>query len=182
MQNNALVATDGTYIAPNGVIAGTGTLEAGFLGLHVDGLMSPGINVLFPRASSAALQSAAQPQNGAATLAVSGTLTFGPTGRLAIPLIGSSPGQYGSLGITGTTSLDGVLALKFSQGYAPQQGDMFTFLTAMDGISGTFDSVAISRLMPGFEYDLSVVSGQLVLEALNDGVPLHELFLPLVGR
>jgi hypothetical protein len=115
-------------------------------------------------------------------LAISGTLTTGPTGRLAIPLIGSSAGQYGSLVITGTANLDGVLALNFSQGFAPQQGDTFTFLTATEGISGTFDSVAISGLVPGFEYELTVVDGQVTLEALNDGVPLRKVFLPLVVR
>jgi hypothetical protein len=115
-------------------------------------------------------------------LAISGTLTTGPTGRLRIPLIGSSAGQYGSLVITGTAQLDGALALDFGNGYAPDQGDRFTFLTATAGVTGTFDSVTISGLLPGFEYELSYVNGQLVLEALNDGVPLRRVYLPLVKR
>ncbi len=45
MQNNALVATNGTYISPNGVISGTGTLAVGFLGLQNDGTLAPGGNV-----------------------------------------------------------------------------------------------------------------------------------------
>jgi hypothetical protein len=115
-------------------------------------------------------------------LTVSGTLTMSATSQLRIPLIGSSAGQYGSLGITGTVHLDGMLALDFDNGYAPHQGDTFTFLTATGGVTGTFDSVAISGLMPGFEYELSYAGGQLVLEALNDGVPLRRVFLPLVRR
>ncbi|MCC6192346.1 MAG: DUF3466 family protein, partial [Anaerolineales bacterium] len=181
MMNNALVDTDGTYVAPNGVIAGTGTLAVGSLGLHIDGIMAPGIMVQFPLAQ-AALPSGAQAQNGAATLAISGTMTISPTGRLAIPLIGAGAGQYGSLAITGTASLDGVLALNFSGGFAPQQGNTFTFLTATDGVSGAFDSVTIRGLMPGFQYDLTTVGGQLVLEALNDGVPWRTLLLPWVVR
>ncbi|MCC7360323.1 MAG: DUF3466 family protein [Anaerolineales bacterium] len=182
MQNNALVATNGTYVTSNGVISGSGTLAVGFLGLQNDGTLAPGINMLYPLAPATTSQSALKLQNGTATLTVSGTLTMGPSGRLAIPLLGSGAGQYGSVAVTGTASLDGVLALSFSQGFAPQQGNTFTFLTTTGGISGTFDSVAITGLMPGFAYDLSVVSGQLVLEALNDGVPLCELFLPLVSR
>ena len=184
MKNNALVATNGTYIAPNGVITGTGTLAVNFLGLQNDGTLVPGINVLYPLASSVSRQSAGQVQAGATTttLTISGTLTMGPTGRLAIPLTGSSTGQYGRLGVTGAATLDGVLALNFGNGYAPSQGDTFTFLTATDSVTGTFDSVAISGLMPGFEYELSYAGGQLTLEALNDGEPLRKVFLPLVRR
>jgi probable HAF family extracellular repeat protein/T5SS/PEP-CTERM-associated repeat protein len=181
MENNALVATNGTYIAPNGVISGTGTLAVNFLGLQNDGTLAPGINVLYPLASAAAFQSAARTQDETATLAISGTLTIGPSGRLAIPLIGNSAGQYGSLSITGTANLAGVLALDF-QGFAPQQGDTFTFLAATEGISGAFDSAEISGLAPGFEYELAIVDGQVMLEALNDGVPLGRVFLPLVVR
>lgn len=84
--------------------------------------------------------------------------------------------------INGTAGLDGVLALDFQNGYAPSQGDTFTLLTAAEGLSGTFDSVEISGLMPGFEYEITFVDGQLVLEALNNGVPIEvgKLFLPLV--
>jgi T5SS/PEP-CTERM-associated repeat protein len=182
MQNNALIMTNGTYIAPNGVIAGTGTLAVGFLGLQNDGTLAPGIKVLYPLAPAVSRQSIARAQNGAATLAVSGTLTMGPTGRLAIPLIGSSVGQHGSLIVTGTATVDGALTLAFGGGYAPSQGDQFTFLTATQGISGTFDTLVITGLMPGFQCELSYVNGQVVLEALNDGVPLHTVFLPNVRR
>jgi T5SS/PEP-CTERM-associated repeat protein len=178
MKNNALVATNGTYITPNGVITGTGTLAVNFLGLQNDGTLAPGINILYPPAPA----NFSQTQGGATTMAISGILTMGPTGRLEIPLIGNGAGLYGSLAITGTAVLDGILALEFSNGYAPSQGDTFTLLTATDGLTGTFDSVAISGLAPGFEYEISYANGQLVLEAVNDGVALHILFLPLLLR
>lgn len=182
MKNNALVATNGTYITPNGVITGTGTLAVGFLGLQDDGTLAPGIQVNYPLVPAVSAQSPIQAQAGSATLAISGTLTIGSSGRLAIPLTGRSPGQYGSLAITATAHLDGVLALNFSNGYAPRQGDTFTFLTATQGVNGAFDNVTISGLAPGFEYKLSYVNGQVVLEALNDGMPLRMVFLPLVVR
>jgi probable HAF family extracellular repeat protein/T5SS/PEP-CTERM-associated repeat protein len=182
MSNNALVATNGTYITPNGVISGTGTLAVGFLGLQNDGTLAPGINVLYPLTIAAPSRSSLQAQEVTGTMAISGTLTTGPTGRLEIPLTGSGAGHYGSLVVTGAATLDGVLALNFSPGYAPQQGDMFTFLTATGGISGAFDSVEIGGLMPGFEYELTILDGQVTLEALNDGMPLGAIFLPLVVR
>jgi len=183
MKNNALVATNGTYITPNGVITGTGTLAVNFLGLQNDGTLAPGINVLYPTAPAASDQFSLQAQDETATLAISGTLTIGPSGQLAIPLTGQGAGMYGSVVVTGTATLDGILALKFSQGFAPQQGDTFTFLSATEGVSGTFDGVEISGLMPGFEYEITIANGQLALEALNDGIPYTQnLYLPLVIR
>ncbi len=80
-----------------------------------------------------------------------------------------------------------MLALDFQRGYAPRRGDTFTFLTAPGGVSGTFDSVEISGLAPGFQYRLTYTNGQLALEALNDGVPIsgppqRVVFLPLLRR
>ena len=195
MQNNALVATNGTIIAPNGVISGTGTLAVGFLGLQNDGTLAPGINVLYPlyRKPEACLHAAesrnaedcaadpfsGQARNGSAMLAITGTLTFGPNGRLEIPLTGSGADQYGSLAVTGAAHLDGALALKFRRGYAPRRGDRLTFVAAAGGASGAFDAVEMSGLAPGFAYRLSASNGQLTLEALNDGAPAGRAFLPL---
>ncbi len=90
----------------------------------------------------------------------------------------------GSLAVSGAAALDGVLALDFSNGFAPKQGDTFTFLSAGGGVGGTFDQVEINGLAQGFEYEITILNGQVVLEALNDGVPqqLQSLFLPLVVR
>ena len=150
----------------------------GSIGLDEEGVLGLGIT-LIPASHRTAISG---PVAGRATMVITGTLTISPTGRLEIPLVGSSPGQYGSLAVTGSAALDGVLALDFSQGYAPKQGDTFTFLTATGGTSGTFDSVEISGLAPGFEYELTIVDGQVTLEALNDGEPLRVVFLPLVVR
>ncbi len=182
MENNALVATNGTYIAPNGVVTGTGTLAVGFLGLQNDGTLAPGINVLYPGVPAAVNRSKSRTPNNVATMSITGTLTFGPTGRLEIPLTGKNAGQYGSVAVTGGANLDGVLALKFSRGFLPKKGDVFTFLTATGGVTGTFDAVEISGLAPGFNYKLTIVAGQITLEALNDGLPLGKIFLPFVAR
>lgn len=178
MKNNALVATNGTYITPNGVIVGSGTLAVNFLGLQNDGTLAPGITVLYPFVSP----STSQIQAATPTMTITGNLTSGGNGRLMIPLSGGGAGQYGNLTVDGTAVLDGVLVLDFRNGYAPKQGDTFTFVSATGALTGNFDSVEIKGLMPGFEYDLKIVNGQVVLEALNDGVPLRMIFLPLVRR
>jgi PKD repeat protein len=170
MYVNALLATDGTYISPNGVIAGTGTLSVHFSGLQNDGTLSPTINVVYPLTGTSS-RIAGQAAAGAATLTVDGALTMGASGRLEIPLTGPQPGEYGSLGVTATAALDGVLALDFQRGYAPRQGDTFTLLTAGEGTTGAFASVEISGLRPGFELEITYVDGQVALVALNDGVP-----------
>lgn len=175
MKNNALVATNGTYITPNGVITGTGTLAVNFLGLQNDGTLAPGINVLYPLAASAV-----QAQDESATLAISGTLTIRPSGRLAIPVAGNGPGQYGSLAVTGAANLDGVLALAFRGGYVPRRGDTFIFLTAAGAVAGAFDDVEISGLPPGFEYELAIENGQVTIEVLDNGLSSPTMFLPLV--
>jgi hypothetical protein len=113
-------------------------------------------------------------------MTISGTLTNGPGSRVELPVTGNAPGQYGSLAVTGTANLDGVLALDFRDGYVPSQGDTFTFLASTGGIAGAFDSVAIGGLAPGFHYELTIVDGRLVLAALNDGISSSTVFLPLV--
>lgn len=182
MLNSALVATDGTYIAPNGVITGTGTLAVNFLGLTNDGTLSPSITMVYPGVSAALNRSKSRTPSNVATMSITGTLTFGPTGRLEIPVTGKNAGQYGSVAVTGGANVDGVLALKFQRGFLPKKGDVFTFLTATGAITGAFDAVQISGLAPGFNYKLTIVAGQVTLEALNDGLFAGTIFLPFVAR
>ena len=44
-------------------------------------------------------------------------------------------------------------------------------MTQMD-----FTGVEIHGLEPGFEFEITIVDGQVVLEALNDGVPEGYIF------
>jgi probable HAF family extracellular repeat protein/T5SS/PEP-CTERM-associated repeat protein len=169
MKNNALVATNGTYIAtPADSIKGTGTLAVNFLGLQNDGVIEPGINKLFPKKNTASTSSADQTQIDPATLFIDGSLKMGPTGRLVIPITGSEPGQYGSLAVSDTAHLDGLLALDFSGDYLPQEGDSLILLTVESVLTGAFDSVEVNGLAPDFEYAITIDDGQLSLKALNN--------------
>lgn len=174
-----IIAGEGLYIAPNGTVTGTGTIIVGVIGVLNEGALSPGIPIVNTALANDP-QHQARTQQGLATMAISGTLNISPTGRLVIPVSGNSPGQYGSLAVTGAAHLDGVLALDFLSGYAPGQGDAFTFVTATDGLTGIFDRVEISGLAPGFQYELAFNDGQVVLQALNGARLSPTIFLPAV--
>ncbi|MBM4117659.1 DUF3466 family protein, partial [bacterium] len=156
MKNNALVETNGTYVAtPGDTIKGTGTLAVGFLGLQNDGVVAPGITVSTPNPRFAAPRPPARAEAGTTTFEIIGSLRMGAGGRLAMTLTGTEPGQYSSVAVSDTANLDGILELNFSGGYLPQEGDSFTLLTAAGAAIGAFASVEVSGLAPGFEYELS---------------------------
>jgi outer membrane autotransporter protein len=121
------------------------------------------------------------------TLTISGSLSISPTGTVQLDLLGPSAGQQDRLVVMGAANLDGTLALKFSNGYAPKQGDVLDLVNIAGAASGAFSSVSITGLAPGFQYDLAASGGKLSLTALNDGVATSSsfgtlTFLPLVEK
>jgi autotransporter-associated beta strand protein len=70
-------------------------------------------------------------------------------GKMTIELGGTIPGElYDKLDISGTASLGGTLHVTLISGFTPTAGDIFEFLTADAGISGTFASTILPS-MPG---------------------------------
>ena len=65
----------------------------------------------------------------------------------------------------------GKLTIDFIGGFAPQQGQTFSFIQPAGTISGTFDQVVINGLAPGFQYQLAQSSTRgLSLVATSNGV------------
>jgi hypothetical protein len=60
--------------------------------------------------------------------------------------------------------------LKFTDGFAPRQGQQFEFLDVTGTLSGSFANVHLRNLAPGFQFDLSGAGGGMTIVALNDGV------------
>jgi hypothetical protein len=108
-------------IASGHTLAGTGFVGNGDITVVNQGTLAPG--------------------EGIGKLSVIGQLDFTDGGRLAIDVGGLTQGtQYDWLAVSGSTVLDGTVALDLS-GYSAQVGDSFTFLTYSGTYSGSFDAV-----------------------------------------
>jgi len=111
------------------------------------------------------------PGNSAGEFEIFGDLTLG--GTLEFEIGGTETGKFdilrvlGDLDLLETASLD----IFFTDGFAPQAGDRFEFLSA-ENLPGDLDLVEVSifGLLPGFEYDFSLDQGNLSLVALTNGV------------
>jgi autotransporter-associated beta strand protein len=109
------------------------------------------------------------------TLHINGDYVQNAGGILRIDIGGTTPGSFDELVVSGAISLmnGSILDLDFINGFAPQTGDVFEFLTSgTSSITGSFTTVNIEGLQPGFEFDLATTgNGSFGLTALNNGVP-----------
>ncbi len=107
-----------------------------------------------------------------APITITGNFDQGATGELDFALAGAMAGQYGSLAVTGTTSLDGGLGLDLTNGFRLSNGDVFDLLTSGGALTGGFDSLSVDGAAcsaksadvwlcsgVGFYLDLSLVGG-----------------------
>jgi autotransporter-associated beta strand protein len=155
--NDGVLKVNGVIIGPvtvnnGGTLGGRGA--TGMVTVNSGGTVAPG-----------------DPQ----TLHVNGDYLQNGGGILRIDIGGTAPGSFDQLMATGgVTLLSGsILDLDFINGFAPQTGDVFEFLTSgTSSITGTFTTVNIEGLQPGFEFDLAPTgNGSFGLTALNNGVP-----------
>ncbi len=119
-----------------------------------------------------------------ASLTITGSVEMSSTASLVLDVHGV--GNHDRLIVVGPAKVGGKLVLNFGQGFAPKQGDLFTFVQAGTA-TGSFAQVVITGLDPGFEKNVTVANGVVTLTALNDGVATTEksaadLFLPLLVR
>ena len=94
-------------------------------------------------------------------------------GTLEIEIAGLGAGEFDLLNVTGDVIFqDGAgIDFLFTNGFAPQQGDIFDFLIATS-VLGDLDllNVNIFGLQNGFDFDLGLGGTGLTFTALNDGV------------
>ena len=79
--------------------------------------------------------------NSPGTLTVSGNYTQNAGGTLRIGVGGLAPSQHDVLAVKGHASLAGTLQLIQLGSFSLQPGNQITFLTANNGVSGTFSTV-----------------------------------------
>ena len=100
------------------------------------------------------------------TLTINGNYTQNPSGTLRIEVAGASAGQYHVLVVNGRANIAGRLQLVRVGNFTLQVGDQITFLTASNGVSGTFGNVENDFLATGsiVVFDVVYQSNVVVLE------------------
>ncbi len=123
-----------TVSGDNSVIVNNGEITTPVLGLNDGGmLMGSGRIIGDVRVQGGTVS----PGNSPGTLTVTGNYSVS-SGALNIEV--ASPSNYDRVVVSGAASLGGSLNLIPYDGYVMQFGDNYTFLTASDGISGSFSA------------------------------------------
>jgi T5SS/PEP-CTERM-associated repeat protein len=113
------------------------------------------------------------PGGSAGTLTVNGGFTQNANGTLQIEIAGAAAGTlHDVLTVNGNASISGKLSIRFIDGFAPRQGQVFRFLNAGGTVSGNFANVEVTGVAPGFQYQVSRTTDNkgFQLTASTDGV------------
>jgi T5SS/PEP-CTERM-associated repeat protein len=117
-------------VSSHGMLRGNGTAAANVLNA---GVIAPG--------------------NPVGNLSIEGDYSQTNAGTLRIELNGVASGQFGSLNVTGTATLNGTLGVTLGENngvpYAPQLGHTFTILSAAEGLTGQFSALQFPELSAG---------------------------------
>ncbi len=139
-----------------------GTVEAKSATLQIDGNLAN--NKLLYIAAGASLN-------------VTGNYTEGEDGTLKLGV--ASPSSFGSLSVSGTSALDGLLEITSANGYSAEVGQSFAILSSA-AESGAFSYVGGSGLASGLSYEPNYANtGVNVLVTNSEGqVPVPLLVSP----
>lgn len=95
------------------------------------------------------------PGNSPGLMIVEGNLVLGPASHLFFELAGDVRGvSYDATNVGGTFTMDGILDVVFSSGFAPGLGMVFDLFDWAEK-SGMFDEINLPDLIAGWEWDLS---------------------------
>jgi hypothetical protein len=139
-------------VGPGGTIAGTGVIRVGALDVDPAGGTLTNLGLISAGTSPGRIM-------------VDGAFTQGPEGTLVVEIGGTSAGAFDVLAVTGNVKLGGTLVLRFLDGYLPQPGDTFAFLTGKK-VKGAFDAVVVEGVAPGFDFTMAPAGGTLAVTAV----------------
>jgi hypothetical protein len=149
------VANDGTIfpglltVVSQGLITGIGRLIAGQV---VNDTISPGLSP--------------------GSINIDGAYEQGADGVLKIAIAGLGAEQFSVLTVTGDATLNGMLEVRFLDGFLPKHGDSVDFLQVGGTIAGAFAQMTFPNLAPGFDADLAITAdGNLRFTARTDAAP-----------
>lgn len=99
-----------------------------------------------------------------------GNLTIAEGGQWIVEIAGLTPEvEFDQMFVDGDVTIAGDVILRFLDGFAPQAGDSFGFLSATGDIDLSEASFHIENLQPDFNFDIAPDSSGFLLLALNDG-------------
>jgi fibronectin-binding autotransporter adhesin len=137
------IASANTLVFPGGLLGGQGIIGGNLVN---GGVVSPG--------------------SSPGTLTVNGDYTQNPNGTLRIEVAGLAPSQHDMLAVNGRASVAGTVQLVRVGGFNLRLGDEVTFLTATNGVSGTFGNVENDFLSTGsiVVFDVVYLPNAIVLK------------------
>ncbi|MDJ0868622.1 MAG: hypothetical protein QNK03_21110 [Myxococcota bacterium] len=167
-------------VRSNGVIRGQGGIYGGgVIEIEDGGLVASSLGV--PPAASAQSARSAGARSARSTagtprrLTIDRDVVFETGSVLELAVGGLAPGlEHDVVDVTGSLTFDGTLVLRFTDGFAPRQGDALALLATRGSMSLGPDQVELRHLAEGFEFELESTAGSLGLTALNDAVYVPE--------
>ncbi len=108
-----------------------------------------------------------EPGNGIGSLEIIGDYSSLVDATLAIQIGGTVAGQFDVLNVDRFAFLSGTLEVSLV-GFTPVVGNMFTFLSAGEGVNGEFTNLV---LPPGFQWGVDYLANSVVLKVLGLGTP-----------
>ena len=84
------------------------------------------------------------------------------TAALTIGISGLASGQYGVIAPADQASLAGSLKIELAGGFIPTAGNLFSFINATNGVTGTFNATTLPSLPGDLAWQLNYGSGSVI--------------------
>jgi fibronectin-binding autotransporter adhesin len=176
MRLGATSTYSGLTTVSNGTLLVDGVLAASAVNVDVDGILGGSGSILQPVYSDGI----ASPGDGGPGLLTVGSYTQTPGATLVIEIAGTVSGSgYDRLAVSGGAAIDGTLSVS-TNGYAPQNGDTFTVLTAAS-VTGVFAATNLPALGAGLQWDVAYNAGSVVLEVVSEAASPYDDWAALYG-
>lgn len=149
-------------VSSSGVLSGSGILQGN---VNTLGRVSPGSSVGTLRIEGDYTQSELPEQR--------------LLGRLVVEIDGGGPLANDLLQISGSAFLDGILDLKLLDGFEPDLGEIFVFLTA-GSVTGTFDEIFGAFIDTTKRFEVVYETGSVALRVVAVAVPEPPVLAQLI--
>ncbi|MEO8044999.1 MAG: hypothetical protein ABI674_08840, partial [Spartobacteria bacterium] len=152
--NDGAVSCVATTVYGHGTLVDDGSLTSASVAIAPGGLLRGNGSVSGDISNSGQIA----PGDSLGTLAIAGNLTQDAASKLIFEISGPSPDAQSHLSITGDAIFDGLVEVRFSEGFLPVQGEVFELIDVSGSVSGSFASVIFPDLRSGFQFSTQFVS------------------------